>query len=96
MLVIMLSISLVIAIYTTITLSIEKQALSKHINKQVEMSLITLSNNIAPLMQAYAINEYKKIILNEARERNYQAIVVYDNQFAKILNRDNYVSGVTK
>lgn len=60
MLVIMLSISLVIAIYTTITLSIEKQALSKHINKQVEMSLITLSNNIAPLMQAYAINEYKK------------------------------------
>ncbi|WP_197498241.1 hypothetical protein, partial [Vibrio mediterranei] len=65
MLVIMLSISLVIAIYTTITLSIDKQALSKHINKQVEMSLITLSNNIAPLMQAYAINEYKKIILNE-------------------------------
>ena len=96
MLVIMLSISLVIAIYTTITLSIEKQALSKHINKQVEMSLITLSNNIAPLMKAYAINEYKKLILNEARERNYQAIVVYDNQFAKVLNRDNYVSGVTK
>ncbi len=57
------------------------------------LSLASLRQNISPLIEAYAVNEYEKLVRTEINLRGHYAIVVSDKRMAAVLGKPDYVSG---
>ena len=62
--------------------------------KQHSKSVITsLQKNIATYIEAYAVNEYEILLLNEMAYEDFLAIIVTDNNMGKVLGVDEYITG---
>jgi diguanylate cyclase (GGDEF)-like protein len=69
---------------------------NKTVDSMKETSALTISalqKNVTNLIEAYAINEYDTLILNEIESRDMLAILVEDLNMGKILGKESYVSG---
>ncbi|XKH02444.1 diguanylate cyclase [Marinobacter nauticus] len=64
-------------------------AMSGDINE----SLQRLSENIAPFMAAYSVNEYEKLVATETALKEHFAVVVKDRKMGEIIGEPYYVSG---
>lgn len=72
---------------------ISKQRISTEMRERTTHSLFTLQQNITGLMEAYAVNEYEKILANEVRRTANCAILVKDYNLGVILGEPAYITG---
>ncbi len=72
---------------------ISKQRISTEMRERTTHSLFTLQQNITGLMEAYAVNEYEKILANEVRRTANCAILVKDYNLGAILGEPAYITG---
>ena len=71
----------------------QKSELVDLIRSDVSESLERLSANIAPFMEAYAVNDYEKLVATETALKNHFAVVVQDQRMGEITNKPFYLSG---
>ncbi|HLD23388.1 MAG TPA: EAL domain-containing protein, partial [Sulfuricurvum sp.] len=98
-----LYVTLAIIIISTVTVIVSVHSAYYYIvtkNKTVEAmkdtSLLTISalqKNVTNLIEAYAVNEYDTLVLNEIESRDMLAILVEDFNMGKILGKESYISG---
>ncbi|MBF0220318.1 MAG: response regulator [Gammaproteobacteria bacterium] len=72
----------------------QKQRLTEAVRLEMSHSLTALQHNIAPFIEAFAANEYAKLLTTEIRLRHYDAIIVEDFSMGEILGQHTYVTGV--
>ncbi len=72
---------------------IAKQRISKEVQERTSRSLFTLQQNITGLIEAYAVNEYEKILANEVSHNANCAILVKDYNLGIILGEPAYITG---
>jgi diguanylate cyclase (GGDEF)-like protein len=72
---------------------ITKQRISSEMRERTSRSLHTLQQNISGLMEAYAINEYEKILANEIERPANCAVLVRDLNLGSILGEEAYITG---
>lgn len=70
-----------------------KNKLIEGMKKSSDLTVSSLQKNIANLIEAYAINEYDTMLLNEMEPHDTFAIIVEDFNMGKILGKEAYVSG---
>lgn len=73
----------------------QRQQIIEAMHQRSEQSLTRLGNNIAPFIEAFAPEEYSKLIETEIRLNRFRAIVVHDFNLGKTLGRNAYISGKT-
>jgi len=98
-----LYVTLAIIIISTVTVIVSVHSAYYYIvtkNKTVdamkETSLLTISalqKNVTNLIEAYAVNEYDTLVLNEIESRDMLAILVEDFNMGKVLGKESYISG---
>jgi len=71
----------------------ERSALIDSMQSNAARSLTRLAQNAAPLMAAYAVNEYQKLIQTEIELKQYAAILVDNRLMAEIVGESAYISG---
>jgi diguanylate cyclase (GGDEF)-like protein len=64
--------------------------------KDSAKTIDVLEKNIATFIEAYAINEYDKLVFNEIKSSQHLAIIVKDYNMGEILGSHAYVSGAIK
>lgn len=72
---------------------VQKNKLNAALAASAQESLIGLKRNIAPFIEAYAVNEYSIIVATELHLRPFLAIVVEDFNMGNILGKEAYVTG---
>ncbi len=72
---------------------VSKQRIYAEMQERTSRSLHTLQQNITGLMEAYAVNEYEKILANEVRQDANCAVLVKDYNLGKILGETAYITG---
>lgn len=72
---------------------ITKQRISSEMRERTSRSLHTLQQNISGLMEAYAVNEYEKILANEIERPANCAVLVRDLNLGSILGEEAYTTG---
>lgn len=78
------------AVYVYLT---GRAAIVEAMSQDVNESLARLSENIAPFMEAYSINEYEKLVATETALKDHFAVVVRDYKMGEIIGEPHYVSG---
>jgi signal transduction histidine kinase len=71
----------------------EQQRMTEGMEQSSALSLASLQKNITPLIEAYAINDYDKLIATEIELRQHFAIIVTDLNMGKIRAEAAYTSG---
>jgi PAS domain S-box-containing protein len=71
----------------------QRQQIIEEMKQNSALSLVTLQKNIIPLIEAYAINEYDKLLATEIELRQHFALIVTDLNMGKIRAEDAYISG---
>jgi diguanylate cyclase (GGDEF)-like protein/PAS domain S-box-containing protein len=71
----------------------QRNAMIEAMQRDSAQSLGRLAKNAAPFIEAYAINEYDKLVSTEIELHRYHAIVVNDFNMAKVLGTPQFVSG---
>ena len=59
-------------------------------------SLSRLQLTITPMIEAYTVNEYEKLVLNEAALVQHLAIVVRNHRMGQVLGLESYISGTIR
>ncbi|KEA63783.1 diguanylate cyclase [Marinobacterium lacunae] len=93
--------SLLIAIMVTIvfivlTMShfqVQSEHITRHMKEDARRSLERLSNNIAPLMEAYAVDDYEKMVATEAKLQAFYAITLEDKRKGASPDGPTFTSG---
>ena len=67
--------------------------ITQGIAQEARANVASLSRNLAPFIEAFAVNEYEKMVANEIELRPHYAIVVQDFNMGRLLGRTSYVSG---
>ncbi|MEN8304261.1 MAG: EAL domain-containing protein [Campylobacterota bacterium] len=88
-----LAVSTVIFIHSTYSYFDVKNNYHEETKNNVQKSAIKLSKNIAPLITAYQVNDYLKLIETELLLNKYVAIIIQDNLYAEILGQKNNKDG---
>jgi diguanylate cyclase (GGDEF)-like protein len=98
-----LYVTLSIIIISTVTVIVSVHSAYYYVltkNKTVEamketsaLTITALQKNVTNLIEAYAVNEYDTLVLNEIESRDMLAIVVEDFKMGKILGQESYISG---
>ncbi len=73
--------------------AVERQRILAEIQQNSTTSIQRLRQNIATLIEAYAVNEYEKLVETEIHLQAHYAIIVQDYNLGKILDKTAYVSG---
>ncbi|GAA0701167.1 hypothetical protein GCM10009104_32880 [Marinobacterium maritimum] len=84
---------LTVASSAAIDYFISKQRISQEMQERTTRSLFTLQKNIADLMEAFAVNEYEKILANEVSRNANCAVLVKDYNLGSILGEPAYITG---
>jgi diguanylate cyclase (GGDEF)-like protein/PAS domain S-box-containing protein len=84
---------LVMSLHSAYTYMYTKQMIMQEMRQNSLHSMQSLKKNIVGLIEAYAVNEYDRLVATEMEERNYFAIVVKDYNMGKVLGTEVYVSG---
>ena len=83
----------IMLIHAVYTYTNAKGQMVSEMQKRAEESAFALKENIATLIEAYAINEYENLIATEMEHRNILAIVVRDYKMGQIMGQEAYISG---
>lgn len=83
----------VMAIYSSVSYFSAKSKITATTKQYADLTINTLQKNIATYIEAYAINEYETLILNEMDHKEFLAIIITDYNLASILGVQNHVSG---
>ena len=70
-----------------------KSQIVRDMQENAAQSAIALKENISNLIEAYAINEYEKLVATEMEHRNILAVVVRDYNMGRIMGQEAYISG---
>lgn len=84
---------LVFSVHAIYVYNTKKAELVELIQLDVNESLERLSKNIAPFIEAYAVNEYQKLVATETALKEHFAVVVQDRRMGEITNQPFYLSG---
>lgn len=83
----------VVATYTLLQYTSDKERILAQLRYEGQATLASLVNSIPPFMQAYAVNEYTKIIAAGMAPENIKAIIVHDANMAQIVGSSDFVVG---
>lgn len=84
------------SLHATYTYFQTKKEIINEMKENSRSTIIALENNIQHFIEAYAINEYEKLVTHELEYRNIFAIVIEDYNMGKILGKKAYISGKIK
>jgi diguanylate cyclase (GGDEF)-like protein/PAS domain S-box-containing protein len=87
---------LVVPAHGVYTFFTQKEQIIADMNEQARSSLISLSENVVPFMQAYAVNDYQNLVQTEMVQRGYAAILIEDSYMAEVLGRPEYITGMIR
>lgn len=90
------SVMLVVPAHGVYSFFTQKKEIVAEQQEQVESSLVSLSANVVPLLQAYAVSDYQGLVQTEMGLRNYVAILIEDFNMAQVLGRPEYVTGMIR
>lgn len=82
-----------ISLHSTYTYIVTKNKMVEEMKQSSNLTIASLKKNVTNLIEAYAVNEYDKLVFNEMEPRDIFAIVVEDYNMGKILGKESYVSG---
>ena len=71
----------------------QRERIGNEMRKEAAESIAQLAKTIAPLMEAYAANDYENLISDEIELQQHYAIIVVDHKRGKVLGADQYVIG---
>jgi signal transduction histidine kinase len=91
--IIVLSVFAVMSLQTLYTYNTTKTRLVAKMHQSAEHSAAALKENIAGLIQAYALNEYDNLVLTEMQHSDSFAIIIRDFNMGRITGKEAYVSG---
>ncbi|MEJ1296169.1 MAG: hypothetical protein RPU63_01610 [Candidatus Sedimenticola sp. (ex Thyasira tokunagai)] len=94
--VIVATVVIVMAVNAAYNYKTTRDELVADMTRKSDISIASLQNNIAGLIESYAVNEYAKLVLTEIEQRSHFAIIVEDYNMGKILGTGSYVSGKTR
>ncbi|MEW6677146.1 MAG: ATP-binding protein [Pseudomonadota bacterium] len=83
----------ILSLYSVYQYDAERQRMAEVMQREVGISLARLTRTVGPFIEAYAINEYDKLIQSEIELHRYLAIVVADRSMGKIMGEEVYYSG---
>lgn len=89
----LLVITVVFSLHAAYQYSSQKTEIVNLMNQNIQKSLERLSKNIVPFVEAYAVNEYEKLIATEAALEGHFAVLVQDLKMGDIIGAPYYVSG---
>lgn len=72
---------------------LRKQVIVEQFHQRAQQSLDELAQLVAPFVEAYALNEYDKLVANKLEKSGHFAIVITDLKMGEILGDASYVSG---
>jgi diguanylate cyclase (GGDEF)-like protein len=81
------------SVHSGYTYWVTKNKMIEEMKQSSNLTVSSLQKNVSNLIEAYAVNEYDNLVLNEMEPKNIFAIVVEDYNMGKILGRDLYISG---
>jgi diguanylate cyclase (GGDEF)-like protein/PAS domain S-box-containing protein len=70
-----------------------RNRVEKAVRAEAEANLASLSRNLTPFMEAYAVHEYEKLLANEIELRPHFAIIVSDKRMARVLGQEEFLTG---
>lgn len=91
--IVVLSVVIVFGIHATYLYFSERDRIIASMQHDGAESLERLTKNIAPFIEAYAVNEYEKLVATEIQMHSLHAIVVEDFNFGRILGQQAYITG---
>ncbi|MEJ1363954.1 MAG: EAL domain-containing protein [Candidatus Sedimenticola sp. (ex Thyasira tokunagai)] len=94
--VIVATVVIVMAVNAAYNYKTTRDELVADMTRKSDISIASLQNNIAGLIESYAVNEYAKLVLTEIEQRSHFAIIVEDYNMGNILGTGSYVSGKTR
>ncbi|MGM0519330.1 MAG: PAS domain S-box protein [Campylobacterota bacterium] len=94
--VIFIIVSIVMLVQALITYNNTKTKIVSDMKINSELTVMSLKNSIANYIEAYAPNEYQKLIKNEVEHNKILAVIINDYNMAKIVGKDNYITGKIK
>lgn len=91
--IIITTVTIIMSIHSTYIYKETKKKIVQKMNKDSNLTAVSLQKNIANLMESYSINEYNKLIFNEIIFREIFAIIIEDYNMGKIVGKKRYISG---
>ncbi|MBR9882461.1 MAG: EAL domain-containing protein [Oceanospirillales bacterium] len=88
-------VSIVFTALAIINFHDQHNRITAHMAEDAQRSLKGLSQNIAPMMEAYAVNEYSKLVKREIELSGAYAISVEDYRLGAILGSPSFSIGAT-
>ena len=73
-----------------------KNRLIEQLKFNSEISLTQLKNTVAPYMEAYAIHEYEKLMVNEMAHKDILAVFIEDYNMSKIMGEQKFITGMIR
>lgn len=71
----------------------QRDRMSKEMRQDAAESIARLTKTLAPLIEAYAVNEYDNLVATEIEMHQLYAVVVLDLNMGNVLGQDAYISG---
>lgn len=90
---IVLTVLVGMSVYSTYQYLQTKHKIVWEMKTSSDSSASLLQKNIADFIEAYAINEYDKLVMNQIESSDTFAIIVEDFNMGKIIGKSSYVSG---
>jgi len=87
---------LVLGLQGTYSYLTKKQQIVDRMKQDATMSAAILQKNIVTLIEAYAINEYSKLVTTEVKLREHFAIIIKDNNMGTIVGEEVFTSGAIR
>jgi len=86
------AVSILMLIHSTLSYQLVKSQLIESLKNESQQSSLTLANNISGFVQAYAPNEYVKLLHHQMENPHYLAMIVSDYEMSKLIGKD-FISG---
>jgi len=90
---IIITVAIIITIYTAFIYDNAKKNLFIDLQKQVQLIIGKSNQVIGKFIASYNVHEYEHSIVGEMGQKNILAIIIHDNNMAKILGQTSFVNG---
>lgn len=91
--IVVLTVVVSMSVYSAYQYAQTKNKIVSEMKHDSDRTASSLQKNIANFIEAYAVNEYDKLVLNEIESADIFAIIVEDFNMGKIVAKDAYLSG---
>lgn len=91
--IVVLFVSLVFFLYAWHSYVVQRDKIVDSMKSQAAESISRLTGNLGFFIEAYAVNEYDKLVLTELQLKHHFAIIVHDFKLGEIMGQKSYVSG---